>query len=205
MSSNKATFILMVLDESGSMASKRQDVIGGFNAFISEQRQEPSPCRVSLIKFNTRPTQVFDAKPLAEVPALTEHGYIPGGNTALFDAIAEAVRLADQHRKPEERVLCVIMTDGEENSSRETTGEQVKQIITAREAQGDWTFVYIGAAPDAWVAEMGLSAQNVAAYDPNAPAGSFQQLSSSTLRFRRKAARKSQEFLKPNGNGDQKP
>jgi hypothetical protein len=65
MTNDKATFILVVLDESGSMGSKRQDVIGGFNTFMQERRQDPSPCRVSLIKFNTRPTRVFDAKPPA--------------------------------------------------------------------------------------------------------------------------------------------
>jgi hypothetical protein len=111
--------------------------------------------------------------------------------------------LADQHRQPEERVLCVVMTDGEENSSRETTGEQVKQIIGSRETQGDWTFVYIGASPDAWAQDMGLAAQNVAAYDANAPAASFRRLSESTSRFRRKAARASSDFLKQNGNGAQ--
>ena len=98
-------------------------------------------------------------------------------------------------------VLCVVMTDGEENSSKETTGEQIKQIIAAREAQGDWTFVYIGASPDAWAHDMGLSAQNVAAYDANAPAASFRRLSESTTRYRRKAARASSDFLKKNGNG----
>jgi len=201
MTNNNATFILMVLDESGSMGSKRQDVIGGFNTFIQEQRQDSSPCRVSLIKFNTRPTHVFDAKPLVEVPLLDEKSYCPGGNTALFDAVAEAVRLADQHRQPEERVLCVVMTDGEENSSKETSGDQVKQIIASREAQGDWTFVYIGASPDAWAHEMGLSAHNVAGYDAQAPAGAFRSLSESTLRYRKKSARSSRDFLKKDGNG----
>jgi len=37
------TLILMVLDESGSMGPKRDDVIGGYNAFLMEQMRDPSP------------------------------------------------------------------------------------------------------------------------------------------------------------------
>jgi len=47
------------------------------------------------------------------------------------------------------------MTDGEENSSHETTKDQVKDIITGYEAKGDWTFLYIGENPERWTKEPG--------------------------------------------------
>jgi hypothetical protein len=47
------------------------------------------------------------------------------------------------------------MTDGEENSSRETTKLQVVEIIKAHEAKGNWTFAYIGENPERWAPEIG--------------------------------------------------
>jgi len=43
------------MDESGSMDSKKMDVIGGFNSFIDEQKKiENDKARLYLIKFNTQ-------------------------------------------------------------------------------------------------------------------------------------------------------
>ena len=88
---------------------------------------------------------------------MTSNSYKPGGGTALYDAIAEGVRIADKDKSEEERVICVIMTDGEENSSRETTKEQVRNIISGYEAKGEWTFLYIGENPEKWTPLLGSS------------------------------------------------
>ena len=92
----------------------------------------------------------FAGIPIKEVPFLKSEDYMPAHHTALYDAIAEGVRLADEDKDFDERVICVIMTDGQENASRMTTGGQVRAMINDREVQGDWTFVYIGADPAKW-------------------------------------------------------
>ena len=94
---------------------------------------------------------------MERVAPLTGRDYTPGGGTALYDAIAEGVRLADKDKTEEERVVCVIMTDGEENSSKETTKQQVKDIISSHEASGDWNFLYIGENPEQWANDTGMS------------------------------------------------
>lgn len=48
------------------------------------------------------------------------------------------------------KVLAVIVTDGDENSSREVTIDAVRSMIGEKEATGDWTFIYLGANQDAW-------------------------------------------------------
>jgi Mg-chelatase subunit ChlD len=87
------------------------------------------------------------------------------------------VRVAEQDKRQEERVLCLIVTDGEENSSRETTRQQVTEIIRALEGRGDWTFVYLGVRPDRFVQDMDLAgtrtATNTAPYNPTAPRESW--------------------------------
>ena len=189
------TLIVVILDESGSMQIKKSDVIGGFTNFLSEQQAQPGECRLTLVKFNTEHTVVYSALPIQDAKPLTEKTYVPGGNTALLDAVAESVRLADKDKRPDERVLCLIITDGEENSSRETTKEQVQTIIKERESRGDWTFTYLGISPEKW-AERGLTTaeMNNLAYDATQPRVSFHAVAAATTQYRIGTARQSKNF-----------
>ena len=111
------TLIIALLDESGSMAPQRRDIISGFNTFLAEQRDGPDPARLALIQFNTASRTVLEATILEDVPPLTDQVYKPSGGTALFDAVLDAIRLGDKGRRATDRLLVLIMTDGEENSS----------------------------------------------------------------------------------------
>jgi hypothetical protein len=46
-------------------------------------------------------------------------------------------------------VICLIMTDGFENASKEWSWDAVKALITRQREQYDWTFVFLGANIDA--------------------------------------------------------
>lgn len=189
------TLINVILDESGSMQAKRADVIGGFNRFLDEQRIGLDEARLSLVKFNTTHSVIHGAVPIADATPLTDTTYVPGGNTALLDAVAESVRLADAAKQADERVICLIITDGEENSSRETTKEQVRAIIAEREARGDWTFTYLGISPDKWQ-DTGVvsSAANAAAYNAHAPTASFAAMSHATSSLRGSGSKRTSNF-----------
>lgn len=193
--SEQAILINVILDRSGSMGPRQADVIGGFNQFLQDQRQAPGRARMILTQFNTEVTPPTPAVPIAEVLPLTPATYTPGGNTALFDAIAQTVGRADAEKQPGERVLCLIVTDGEENSSRETTLEQVRTIIREREGRGDWTFAYLGAAPDRWAAETGMSAGSSAAFCLAEPRASFAVASEATRRLRASSRASTRTFF----------
>jgi hypothetical protein len=64
--------------------------------------------------------------------------------------------------KEGQKVINIIMTDGEENSSREYTEVQMKALIKEREDKGNWSFVYLGANQDSYVAaqRFGIPIQN---------------------------------------------
>jgi hypothetical protein len=120
-----------------------------------------------------------------------------GGNTTLFDAIAQTVGRADAEKRQKERVLCLIITDGEENSSRETTLGQVKAVIREREARGDWTFAYLGAAPDRWTRDTGMSSGSVVAFRMAEPQVSFGLASDATRRLRVGRRQSTRSFFAP--------
>src|SRR5882724_524316 len=168
------TLIVVLLDESGSMAGKSPDVVGGFNSFIDSQKAiAEDEGRMLFIKFNTAVSVVFDSMKLDHVPPLNETTYRPGGNTALYDAISIGVDLADKQKLPDERVICVILTDGEENSSRKTTLAMVKDLIAKRESVGNWTFTYIGENPDEWSRETGTKLVNTVSFDQTDTGANF--------------------------------
>lgn len=56
--------ITFVLDSSGSMEAIKDHTIGGFNAFLDDQRQEDGETSVSLLNFDTRIETVYHGEPL---------------------------------------------------------------------------------------------------------------------------------------------
>lgn len=152
-----ATDITIILDRSGSMGDIREDVIGGFNAFIEEQKKDPSPATVSLVQFDDAYEPVYEGKPLQEVPPLTKETFVPRGWTALRDAVAFTIiktgaRLASlpEEERPN-KVLMLIITDGMENKSVEWRNPvKVGKLIQEQTDKYKWQFVYIGANQDSF-------------------------------------------------------
>ena len=146
------THFSVILDRTGSMESIRQDTIGGFNAFLSEQQAQPSPATLTLVQFDSQdPYEVLQSfTPIGMVPPLTPATFVPRASTPLLDAIGRgindlAARLdaltADQRPA---KVVFVIVTDGQENASREFTGEKVRAMLSERRKAG-WQFVFLSA------------------------------------------------------------
>ena len=163
------TMICLILDRSGSMGGREKDVIGGVNAFIDEQKKLPDPATIAFVRFDTEAIERFrDMSNLAECKPLTVADFQPRGGTPLLDAIGQTIVALDEDWKREqpERAICVIVTDGEENSSRKYKKEQIKQLIQARQDSGKWAFIYLGANVDAFheAGQMGFSASNTAGY-----------------------------------------
>ncbi|MDD4051121.1 MAG: hypothetical protein PHR28_04365 [candidate division Zixibacteria bacterium] len=48
--------VACVLDRSGSMQAIKYDTIGGFNAFLEEQKKTGTNAKMTLTTFSTKPT-----------------------------------------------------------------------------------------------------------------------------------------------------
>ena len=158
MTKPNLTHLYFLLDRSGSMQTIVDDTVGGFDAFIAEQRKGSGECRVTLAQFDDHYEEVYADRPIADVPALVLQ---PRGTTALLDSIARLVTDAGQRLAalPEDQrpgtVVVGIMTDGMENASREWAHPQVKQLIETQTRDYQWQFLYLGADQDA--IEVGMS------------------------------------------------
>jgi len=179
MTSPNRSEIAVLLDRSGSMASVKDDVEGGFARFLESQRQIPGECALSLTQFDSEAIEeVYVACPIAVAPGLTLH---PRGMTPLLDAVGRTIgrtgeRLAAQaepHRPG--RVLFVIITDGMENASREFSRAQVRELIDRQRTVYRWEFIYLGANVDAFAEAggLGIAGSHAAAFHAS-PAGIHQ-------------------------------
>lgn len=150
---NDLTDITMVLDKSGSMNDCRTDAQGGLNAFIKDQKELPGEALLTLVQFDTTYQFVHRAKPIKEVPYCYLH---PGGGTALLDAVGRAIidtgdRLRQMPEKDRPGLVCfVIITDGQENSSREFTRSKIREMIQHQQDKYNWKFTFLGANQDAF-------------------------------------------------------
>jgi hypothetical protein len=166
---NDLTDVTLVVDRSGSMEAIREDAEGGVNTFIAEQAKQPGECLISLVQFDTEYEFIHQGVSAGQCP---RYKLVPRGSTALLDAVGRAInetgaRLAAM---PEaERpglVVFVITTDGEENSSKEFTREQVNKMIAHQQQTYNWQFTFLAANAEAFAEAggMGIEAAHAAKF-----------------------------------------
>ena len=131
------TDITLVVDRSGSMEQIREDAEGGVNSFISQQAKEPGEALLTLVQFDTEYEFLHTGVPIQNVP---RYELVPRGMTALLDAVGRAInetgeRLAKMPQPDRPGlVIFVVMTDGQENSSKEFNKSQVKEMIERQQS-----------------------------------------------------------------------
>jgi hypothetical protein len=191
MTDKDFTYIGVVLDRSGSMARLRDEMQGGFDTFIEEQRKVEGRAVVSLHQFDNDYETVYFAKDIRDVPKLE---LIPRGMTALLDATGRAIVQTGEYLKgmPEDQrpgnVTFIVITDGIENASVEYTRERLAAMIKEQQDKYAWHFIFLGANQDAITtgAKYGYSANTSLTYGTDAASvyNTYSNLSASVTRGR---------------------
>jgi len=166
------TDITVVLDRSGSMQVTRTDAMNGFNALVEDQKRLPGEAWLSLVQFDDQYQVDYTETPIVAVAELTPDRYQPRGSTALLDAIGQTIdaignRLsARPERDRPEKVIVVIITDGEENASRMFNAHQISQKIAHQRDVYKWEILFVGSNQDAVMtaAQMNISAAHALTY-----------------------------------------
>lgn len=165
------TELVFILDKSGSMSGLEKDTIGGFNSLIAKQKKEQGEAYVSTILFSTASEVIHDRQTLEEIKPMTDDDYIPGGCTALFDAVGDAIHhIGNIHKYAREedvpaKTMFVITTDGMENASKRYSRKDIKKLIEKQKEKG-WEFLFLGANIDAaeTAESMGIERERAANY-----------------------------------------
>lgn len=187
----RSILVNFVLDKSGSMDIIRAATISGFNEFLADQQREGGDARMTLTLFDTEFTAVASAVPVREIAPLELATYAPSGCTALYDAIGHTMRITDDYvaKHHPDQVLFVIMTDGEENSSREFDQRTIFQMIQDRKDSAGYEFIYLGANQDAYASSesIGIARDRAMSWlaEPAAAAATMKRVSHNVRGYRR--------------------
>ena len=178
-----------IQDRSGSMQTVWDETLNGFKIFVNElqakEKEDGTEYLFSLTTFDTLVETPVLAQPIASVDGeiLKKHG--PRGGTALYDAVGATLANVDGDRRGAEKIIVVVVTDGQENSSREWTKDRVHAAIDERLKQGDWTFTYLGTQPETWddARAMGMPMAAAATFTASKGSAMYRAVASSVSRL----------------------
>ena len=188
------TELVFILDKSGSMSGLEKDTIGGFNSLLDQQRKVDGECIITTVLFDNRYELLHDRIDIRAVQPITGKEYFVGGSTALLDAIGKTIHkigtvqknTAEDYRA--EKVMFVIITDGEENASRYFSSAQIRQMIQRQKERYGWEFIFLGANIDAveTAGRFGIDADRAVDYVPDGEGTelNFRMMSETVATFR---------------------
>lgn len=191
---DEQTIVVYVVDKTGSMAGYQNLVIDAYNEELQAVKDSKAADTIvlSVWLFDTWPTLLHGYLTLDQAQQFDRKVYDPDGLTALYDAVLDAftgvVGYAETLMRAGNRVkvVVVVMTDGEDNSSRKTSAE-VKTVATDLVNQEIYTLALVGfGGTDAkTIADsMGFPEKNVltATSDPSSIRRALAQVSKSVIR-----------------------
>ena len=177
--------ILFILDESGSMSSMGIEPVQAVNKFIDDQKvaMGDDGATFSLWKFNSTVVKLIDDVPLKDVGEFSD--FQPKDMTSLYDAIGHAIN-TKKKKNSFDNVVCIILTDGLENSSTEYSAANIRSMIKDMEENHNWTFVYLGANQDAFAVGGAMGVGRCAQYtcDPGQMIGITREVSDAVTSYR---------------------
>jgi uncharacterized protein YegL len=165
--------LVFILDKSGSMSGLESDTIGGYNAMLKKQQEQPGEAIVTTVLFDDNYELLHNRINIKGIRPITEQEYFVGGCTALLDAIGKTIHKignAQRHTSEDQRadqVMFVITTDGMENASKEYSYKKIKAMVERQKQKYGWEFIFLGANIDAiaTAASFGISADRAANYN----------------------------------------
>ena len=136
--------------------------INGFNGFLAEQKTVEGDAYVSTVMFSNTYNVLYEDMDIQKCGELSKTNYVPRGTTAMYDAIGKTIQSEidklgnlPMAERPE-KTLCVILTDGQENSSILFKQNDIKELIEEMKSDFNWEFIFLAANQDA-----SLSAQSL--------------------------------------------
>ncbi|MES2466359.1 MAG: vWA domain-containing protein [Verrucomicrobiota bacterium] len=146
--------ISCLVDCSGSMAAKRDEVITSVNNFVQIRKKSQGDALFHISFFNDHSWSRELPLTICESTPLTPADYVPQGPTALLDVLGQALlsayecatMLVDSERPG--KVVIAVFTDGGENASQDYCTSHVARLVDYFRSKGNWEFLFFGATEE---------------------------------------------------------
>lgn len=176
------TFVVYLLDRTGSMGRTKPASVAGFNSFVTTLKNADADgnIRFTLVQFYGRGVDTACQRVrVEEVAPLSPAAFQPKGRTPLIDAACKTIKAVERalfaedggapsaRERPADapRIVLCIQSDGNDNASVEYDWPGLKELVTEKRALG-WQLVFLCADcdPELLVERMGLEPGNAIAY-----------------------------------------
>lgn len=174
--------VLFVIDESQSMSHLVNKVPQVFDRLISELKNSGQETRISFVRLPNKASRfsygsynqaVVDSNIVNVKASLVNNSltYNPtGGHTPLYDAVGlgiETLSSVKLNNRKNNAFLVIVLTDGEENSSKQYSQYTIKNLIAEKTNLGNWTFVFQVPPGKRYKAanDFGVSSENIIEWD----------------------------------------
>lgn len=202
----KKVLISFIQDRSGSMQSVWEETLNGFKTYVESMQEDQKKDNeveylFSLTTFDTLIETPYVGKAINDVEGseLGKHG--PRGMTALYDAVGKTLQAIDDDKNLTfDKAIVLIVTDGEENASREWSKEALHAAIDERIKRGNWSFTYLGTQPETWneASSLGVGVGASAIYDAANAHATYKTMAYASAQGGRSAPGQSRSFLADN-------
>jgi hypothetical protein len=193
------TNIAIILDRSGSMWDIREQAVQGYNEQVGtlQENAKTQDINVSLVSFNDEVFEHYWLQPADKCERACQGDYVADGGNALWDAIGytlDKLQETTDQNDPDTAFLVVIISDGQENSSRHVRAQEILQKITTLQDTKKWTFTFMGCSESylrQLAGQTGISVQNMAVWSnatKGAAAAGYRQSNHKMTRYLRSRA-----------------
>lgn len=142
----KKNHVIFMLDASGSMSGLTRKTSEVYSNLVNELKAKSKkfnqPTTVSLYDFDTNLVTHYEDLNIKDVPSL--NNYRARGSTALLDAFGQVATKVDinHNYNADDSVLVFVLTDGEENASRNFSISTITSLISRLQATDVWTITF---------------------------------------------------------------
>jgi len=177
------TYVVFLLDRTGSMSRLKPTNIHGFNKFVSTLQEQPGSeqIRFTLVQFyGLGADTIYQRAPIREVAPINDRDFRPKGSTPLVDATYKTIQAVARAIEPapaaststaagaqadRPNVVVCIQSDGDDNSSVEYDWDELQALIAEKRTQG-WQVFFLGAKidPEEQAEQLGIPAEHVMTY-----------------------------------------
>lgn len=186
------TYVAIVLDQSSSMSSSKEQAVAGYNDTVEELKElnkDPDiEMIVSLVTFDSYVQEHLWNVPAEQLKKSTYESFKPDRCTALRDGLGYTIdKLLETKLAKDDAVLVILISDGGENSSKHVSADVLKSKIEECQAGDQWTFTYMGCSEEnlkAVAASTGMLAANMAVWNNHDNVGTARAMAQNKSKLR---------------------